>query len=387
MRVAITYPADVPLSPANWSGIPEGLASGLFEHGVDVVPLGSALPHGLREAVTVMSRSTGLRGEAAARTAISRWATTRVLAERFARALPLDAVIAMGTEMYDIRKMVDARVPLVTFDDATMAQQAREPHSDVTLARLPARFLARATRSQHTAARAATVCCVTTGWAAESFRTDFGIPAERVAVVGMGHRPRRTAVAPTDRDWSVPRFLYVGADWHRKNGAAVLDAFSVVRQQIPGATLDLVGDHPGIDRPGVTTHGFLAREDPGAQRRLDRLYAKATCFVLPSLFDAAGIVYLEGASAGLPVVVTSRGGAPEMVPNGAVVVDPHKPEDLRAAMLSLSDPDTARVMGAKACRSVAGASWQHTAGRLLEALTARRVTRPYGPGQSRTDIG
>ena len=39
------------------------------------------------------------------------------------------------------------------------------------------------------------------------------------------------------RDWSTPRYLFVGLDWERKNGQLVLDAFAQVRVQHPDAEL------------------------------------------------------------------------------------------------------------------------------------------------------
>jgi glycosyltransferase involved in cell wall biosynthesis len=276
----------------------------------------------------------------------------------------------MGAELYDLPRIVDTRVSSVTFEDATMASQSRDPGSDVSRANLPAKHLIKSMRCQQDASRAATVCCVSTRWAARSFEQDYGIPADKIVVVGMGHRPR-LAAGSQNRDWSMPRFLFVGADWQQKNGPAVLEAFDVVREQVPAATLHLVGAHPPMTRPGVTTHGFLPRQAASAQLLLDRLYATATCFVLPSLFDAAGIAYLEAASAGLPVVATARGGAPEMLMDGAVVVDPQDRSALVQAMLTLSDPDTARSMGAVARRNTASSSWREVAGRILEALASR----------------
>ncbi|MGC4808459.1 glycosyltransferase family 4 protein [Micromonospora sp. DT233] len=290
----------------------------------------------------------------------------------------------MGAELYDVSQVVGSRVPSITFDDATMAQQHREPDSDVSQAKIPAGMLARSIACQRSASRAATLCCVSTHWAARSFMADYGVPAEKIAVVGMGHRPRADA-AGGDRDWSTPRFLFVGADWRRKNGATVLRTFDMVRERVPAASLDLVGSHPPVARPGVVSHGFLPRENAAAQRRLDRLYATATCFVLPSLFDAAGIAYLEAASAGLPVVATNRGGAFEMLNDGAFVVDPHDPSALFEAMLALSDPQTARSMGEKARRNAEASSWWHVAGRLLEGFTARQQEAASSCSEVRID--
>src|SRR6185312_15023609 len=71
---------------------------------------------------------------------------------------------------------------------------------------------------------------------------------ERIAVVGMGHRPRTAAAG--HRSWDTPRYLFVGVDWQRKNGAAVMEAFARVRQEFPAATLDVVGGHPTLHAPG-----------------------------------------------------------------------------------------------------------------------------------------
>jgi len=367
MRIGIIYPARDAVSPGNWSGIPHGLACGLSAHGADVVPIGEIVPHGLREVVAVLSRSTGRRGEVAARLGVSRWARTRALTEQLSLALPLDAVVAMGTEMYDLAEVLRSRVPCVTFDDATQPQMYRDPNSDIRLPNIPAKHVARSISQHRAASNTATLCCVTTRWAARSFEKDYGVPTERIVVVGMGHRPRPT-VGSGDRDWSTPKFLFVGLDWQRKNGAAVLEAFERVRRQIPAASLDLVGTHPPVTMPGVACHGVLPREDASAQVLLDRLYATATCFVLPSLFEPAGVAYLEAASSGLAVVATARGGAAEMLNGGAVVVDPHDPSALFEAMHALSDPGYARSMGAEAQRNAASSSWRAVAGRVLEAL-------------------
>ena len=258
MRVGIIYPVPEPLAPANWSGTPHGLASGFAACGVDVVPIGVKVPHGLHELVAVLSRSTGRRGAVADRMQIRQWARTRALKTSLRQHQTLDAVIAMGTEMYDLARILDKVAPCATYDDATLLQMYRDPNSDISQSEFPERHVARWIERQSASSNAATVCCVSTSWAARSFEDGYGIPPSRVAAVGMGHRPRSAATGVT-RDWSKPRFLFVGVDWRRKNGAAVLNAFEEVRRVAPAASLDLVGNHPVIDAPGVRAHGFLVQ--------------------------------------------------------------------------------------------------------------------------------
>ena len=141
----------------------------------------------------------------------------------------------------------------------------------------------------------AVACCLTSPWAADSVIRDYGIAPAKVHVVGVG----RNHTAPADeRDWSRPRFLFVGMDWARKNGAGVLAAFARLRDELPGAQLDLVGAHPPVDAPGVTGHGVLRLDVPEQHERLERLFAEATCFVMPSHSEASAIAYVEAAAAG-----------------------------------------------------------------------------------------
>ncbi|MGZ4977060.1 MAG: glycosyltransferase family 4 protein [Methylobacter sp.] len=192
------------------------------------------------------------------------------------------------------------------------------------------------------------------------------MPENKVHAVGMGHRPRSVLGEP--RDWTTPHFLFVGVEWGRKNGAAVVEAFVRVRERFPNATLDLVGEHPAIDIPGITGHGFLPRENKPAQDLLDRLFARATAFVLPSLFDPSPIAYLEAASAGLPVIATTCGGAGELLQDAAISVDPYDREALVSAMLLLADKDIAQTMGTRAAARAAESTWQSVARRIAANL-------------------
>jgi glycosyltransferase involved in cell wall biosynthesis len=252
----------------------------------------------------------------------------------------------------------------------------RHPDSDIRQSGFPENAVRRWFDRQATSSRAASVCCVSTQWAARSFIEDYGIPPERVRVVGMGHRPRRR-VAGAERNWSVPRFLFVGVDWQRKNGEAVLHAFGEVRRRFPDATLDVVGRHPPLDQPGVTGHGFLAREDASAQTMLDTLYARATAFVLPSRFDPSPIAYLEAASSGLAVIATTEGGAPGLLGSAAITVHPDDRRGLVDAMCRLADPATGRSMGLQALRQSEQFGWVDVARRIIQALHLRDA--PVGP--------
>lgn len=212
---------------------------------------------------------------------------------------------------------------------------------------------------------AARACCVASEWAAESVREDYGIDPAKVHVVGLG---ASTAPVVAERDWSVPRFLFIGADWERKRGGGVLEAFAAVRERDPRATLDLIGEHPAVDAPGVRGHGVLSLDSPAQRAERDALIAASTCLVLPSSFEPFGIAYVEAARSGVPSIGTTRGGAATAVGDGGVLVDPSDQAALAAAMTALSEPQTAQRLGERAFAHAAEFTWRRVAERVLTAV-------------------
>jgi glycosyltransferase involved in cell wall biosynthesis len=211
----------------------------------------------------------------------------------------------------------------------------------------------------------ARMCAVASHWAADSLRTDYGVDPERIAVVGFG--ANHGAPSPL-RDWSAPRFLFVGVEWERKGGPLVLRAFRRVRELHPDATLDVVGGHPPLQEEGVSAYGVLSQQRT-EHRELVDLFARATCVVMPSLVEPFGIVHVEAASTGIPSIGSSVGGPADVLGEGAgVLVAPGDEEGLLRAMLQLADSATARAMGEVALERSRLYTWKLVAERLLRAL-------------------
>lgn len=370
MRIGLLYPERRPLDPQSWSGTPAGLASGFRELGCEVVPIGAHLPYGGHELFSLLARATGRRGAIYDRTWARQYARNLALHRELKKAVPLDLVIAMGSEMYDLSLLRRHGVPIATYDDGTLAQMWRHPDSDLRLSGFPEPRVKSWISRQLKSSRAADLNLVSTSWAARSFASDYGIEPAKVSVVGMGHRPR--TVDAQNRDWTLPRYLFIGVDWRRKNGDAVLAGFRRVRDKHPHARLDLVGNIPAIDEAGVVVHGLLKRGDAAGQRKIDGLLGRATCFAMPSRFDPSPIAYLEAGSAGLPVVATVEGGAVELLGEGATAVDPRDVDAVSAAMLALVNPSRAEQQGQAARRAAAATTWQGVAEKMLHAATALR---------------
>ncbi len=254
-------------------------------------------------------------------------------------------------------------IPTVTFEDMSVALALEQPGTIYTSLSEAATRRWRE-RQRRNYARSVG-CCVASRWAARSVREDYGIDAAKVHVVGFGRNAEAQLVK---RDWRMPRFIFIGVDWERKRGPAVLEAFCEVRAHYPKATLDLIGGHPPIDAPGVTGHGLLSLANQAARDRRAALLARATCLVLPSSFEPFGIAYLDAGAAGVPSIGTTVGGASDAIGDGGLLVNPEDQASLLNAMLELAEPAVAQRLGERAFEHSARFTWQAVSERLLRAL-------------------
>jgi phosphatidylinositol alpha-1,6-mannosyltransferase len=103
---------------------------------------------------------------------------------------------------------------------------------------------------------------------------------------------------------------------------------------------------------------------------LPACYAAADIFVHPNRvdgrdFEGFGLVFLEAAAAGLPVIAGQTGGAPEAIEagkTGLLVSGTDVAEMVRALRCLLANPDGRRAMGrAGRERAVSQFSWERAA--------------------------
>ncbi len=350
-RIAIAFQGDA-TDPDSWSGVPAGLWRGLAETGFDPVAIDARFPG-------YAQLAHRLRMSWADATASRLFATGAGLAAgRAASRARIDGAIAIGSGF-----VLPARLRAVTFEDMTVAQAMRT--GDPAYASLSGRAKRRWRSRQQAAYARSVACCVASHWAADSVVEEYGVPRERVHVVGLGCK-MPLAVDP-QRDWSAPRFVFAGFAWERKGGPAVLRTFAALRERIPSATLDLVGDHPPVALEGVRSHGRMPLDSADAQRRYTAILDRATCLVMPSSYEPFGIAYADAGARGVPSIGTTVGGAADAI-GGGVLVEPGDEEELLGAMLALSDPAVAERLGARAHEHAGGLTWDRVTERLVRAL-------------------
>lgn len=191
-------------------------------------------------------------------------------------------------------------------------------------------------------------------------------------------RPRPDGAAARDR-LGVPReaplVVFAGRLASNKGLQHLVPAFARVARELPDTRLVIAGEDQGwgarvraeADALGVLSRVHLVGHQGDAAYR--ETLAAADVFVLPSEWEAFGIVLAEAMACGVPCVATRVGGAPDVVQDGVTgrLVEYGDVDALAEAMLGLlRDPAARARMGAAGeARAFAEYSWDAVVQRTI----------------------
>jgi D-inositol-3-phosphate glycosyltransferase len=225
--------------------------------------------------------------------------------------------------------------------------------------------------------------------------TLYGAERDRVEVVppGVDHRvfvpgDREAARVSLGLDPQGRLLLYVGRI-QRLKGADL--AVRTLAELDGDVSLTVVGGPSGSDGEAemVALRALvaeLALEDrvrfvpPQPHDRLVTYYQAADVCLVPSRTESFGLVALEAAACGTPVVAADVGGLRSVVDDAhtGFLVEGRAPVDYAAPVdVLLSDPDLARAMGTSALAR---------SGRYLWSIAAARLRRLYGDLATRAPV-
>jgi phosphatidyl-myo-inositol dimannoside synthase len=223
---------------------------------------------------------------------------------------------------------------------------------------------------------------VTSRYCAEVAGREYGVPADRVAVVpepiDVTEWDARFARAPR-RPRARPVVLSVARLYPRKRLADLLHAAALLKARASALEIRIVGRGPewaGL----VELHAELGLADSVqllgnlSRERLAEEYVNADLFCLPSVQEGFGIVFLEAMAAGLPVVACRAAAIPEVVLDGitGVLTPPRDPAALARALVELArEPARARRLGDEGRRRVMDFTPTRVAERFLDAVRSQ----------------
>lgn len=243
---------------------------------------------------------------------------------------------------------------------------------------LPAETAARFAAEEREALRWVRAIIVTSEATAATLKTDFGVPADCITVAVPGIERRSTPARPCPRSPGPSRILSLGQVAPRKAYRILVQALAMM------ADLDFFATIAGDTESSPETARALAEqiERAGLSDRVKlvgrvseeesaRLHAEADLFASPSLYEGYGMAVAEAMAWGLPIVATTGGAIPEVVPPGAgLLVPPGDAPAFAAALQRLLSDVTFRAPLADGARAAAArlGGWDATAASIAAAL-------------------
>jgi glycosyltransferase involved in cell wall biosynthesis len=214
--------------------------------------------------------------------------------------------------------------------------------------------------------RLADAIVATSRGVADDLVSRFGTPRDRIRVL---HNPvdlrliAASAAEPLDPvpRWSgAPhRLVAAGRLADAKNYPLLLEAFALVRRQMP-ASLLILGD--GERDASLRAHALrLGVADDvvfgGFQRNPWKFIARADVFALSSRYEGFGNVLIESMACGVPVVATASPGTRDIVSDGAngLLVGAHEPAAFAGALTLVLDDAAVRARMSVAAKQTAEA--------------------------------
>ena len=195
----------------------------------------------------------------------------------------------------------------------------------------------------------------------EDILENYRCPPEKISVVYNGvdlHRfhPNNKNIYRKSirKQLGIPEdsilILFVGSGFERKGLQFLLQSTEYLAKENWRLLLMGKGNFEKFMRyaPANKRNQIIAKEpDP----EIEKFYAAADLFILPSIYEPFGNANLEALATGLPVITTKYCGAANIIDskkNGLVVGDPYNPEEIAEKINYLFDFSAREGMGKKA---------------------------------------
>jgi glycosyltransferase involved in cell wall biosynthesis len=211
------------------------------------------------------------------------------------------------------------------------------------------------------------------GATADDLRRWYRLPSAKIVTIPSGVDPRFFGLAAGRRP--EPFLLAVSTLHPHKNLDGLLRAFALFRERHPQYRLIVSGIHGffSAELHALRDRLHLAEsvEFPGwiPREHLYRLYARATAFVFPSLFEGFGLPVLEALAAGLPTACSQIEPMNSIAADAALKFDPRDPSAIADAMHRLvTDGELRQRLAVAGPLRAAQFSWRTTAEGVLDAL-------------------
>ena len=301
-----------------WSGIPYQILKHLRAHEIDlevVSPLDSSLKYIFAPA-KLIARLQGKKSNTCHFPLVQRSYARRV--ESIFRQRPVDVIVSTSTIPF---AYLNLRQPIVIWTDA-VAHSMRGYYADFS--ELTSGEIEHSQMHEATALGKCSIAAYASTWAMKAAEEIADPSKLRVLFFGssipVAHTEAEIVTAAKRKREGRKNecvLLFVSTDWVRKGGDVAVETARLLNEAGVKTVLKVVGTPPTRPLPNFAEFlGFMNKNSESGVRRLVEEFRSADFFILPTKAEAAGIVFCEASSYGLPSLTYATGGVPDYVRNG-----------------------------------------------------------------------
>ena len=203
--------------------------------------------------------------------------------------------------------LLEIDVPIFVSLDATFRQLSQSRwFSDPPLPNVAPRLVSSLIKRERELFNRATSILPWSHVAAESLQKDYDMPAEKTHILPPS---LELPVPRKPNRHQTPRALFVGADFKRKGGDLLIQAFRSFQGQLE---LDILTQSAVAPEAGVRLWRNIEAHTP----EWESLWRAADFFIFPSHLETFGIVLVEAMAFELPVISSRAGAAEEILDQG-----------------------------------------------------------------------
>lgn len=160
--------------------------------------------------------------------------------------------------------------------------------------------------------------------------------------------------------------LFVGSAVRRKNLKKLLKAYNRIDYDIDlvvvGPEDSIAYDDENVDRDSIINLGYVSKAE------LRYLYANATVFVYPSLYEGFGLPPVEAAACGTPVITSNVSAIPEIMGDAAEYVDPHSVDSIREGIDIINNKERLDELSELGRQQAKKYTWEKSTKQLIDVF-------------------
>ncbi len=216
------------------------------------------------------------------------------------------------------------------------------------------------------------------GYTKTLLEKEYGIKPDKITVLHNGSSDAHVVRRETHAKNQHPLVLFLGRLTVQKGVQYFIEAASEVKKHRPDARFVVAGE--GYLLPeliaksvqlGLQDCMIFAGKVTSAEAK--KLYARAQCFVMPSVSEPFGLVALEAITHGAPVILSRQSGVSEVVHN-ALLTDFWDTKKMADCILTvLREDPLCREMRSQTPRILSNLTWKNQAKHILSVYN--RFTR------------